>query len=244
VRLLVSVATPADAAAAVAGGADVVDAKDPSRGALGAVTLAEFRGVCDAVNGAAPVSAALGDALDEPSIARDARAFARAGSAFVKVGFARVAVPARVKDLLDAALQATPDVVAVAYADGACVGSAHPVEVIGAAARARARGVLIDTADKRGPGLTALVAARDLAAWIRCAQRDALHVAIAGKLTATDIEALLSSGADIVGVRSAVCDGGRTGPVSSRKVHALQQLLRRGATPCSATPHARSAAVI
>ena len=228
-RLLVSVATPADAVAAVAGGADIVDAKDPRRGALGAVTLPVFHAVCAAVAGAAPVSAALGDAESEGAIVRDARAFARAGAAFVKVGFGGITDPARVTAVIEAALQATPDVVAVAYADAASTGSAHPVDVIGAAARAGARGVLIDTADKRGPALTALVPDRDLTAWICSAHREALQVAIAGKLTAADIESLLQCGADIVGVRSAACEGGRIGTVSSRNVHALRQIVHGGA---------------
>lgn len=242
VRLLVSVATSADAAAAVAGGADIIDAKEPSRGALGAVTLPIFRSIHDAVAGAAPVSAALGDAASEPAVARGARAFARAGAAFVKIGFAGVTAPERVAALLRAALQETPNVVAVAYADAAAVESARPMDVIDAAARAGARGVLIDTALKQGPGLTQLVPAAELAAWIRCARRHVLQVALAGKLTAGDIESLLESGADIVGVRGAACYGGRGGTVSTEKVQALQQVVRM-AVP-SGPPHAMSSAVI
>ena len=61
-RLLVSVATAADARAAIEGGADIVDAKDPGAGALGAVTLDRLREIRDAVAGARPLTAALGEA--------------------------------------------------------------------------------------------------------------------------------------------------------------------------------------
>ena len=52
--------TREEAAAAAEGGADVIDAKDPLRGALGAVTAAAFDGIRRAVR--QPTSAALGDA--------------------------------------------------------------------------------------------------------------------------------------------------------------------------------------
>ncbi|MBM3821162.1 MAG: hypothetical protein FJW14_19395, partial [Acidimicrobiia bacterium] len=60
-RLLVSVADAIDAAAALDGGADIIDAKDPRAGALGAVPLTVFREIHARVGGMRPVSAALGD---------------------------------------------------------------------------------------------------------------------------------------------------------------------------------------
>ena len=60
-QLLVSVANALDAAAAVEGGADIVDAKDPSRGALGPVSPAALRAIIATVAGRRPVSAAEGD---------------------------------------------------------------------------------------------------------------------------------------------------------------------------------------
>src|SRR5439155_24791233 len=92
-RLLVSVASAAEASAALAGGADVIDAKDPKAGALGAVSVEVLRDIEAAVAGARPVSAALGEASDAPTIECAARTFAAAGVSFVKVGFAG-AVPA------------------------------------------------------------------------------------------------------------------------------------------------------
>ncbi len=63
-RLLVSVADAADAYAAVDGGADIVDAKDPTRGALGPVSPAALRAIIGAVAGRRPVSAAIGEITD------------------------------------------------------------------------------------------------------------------------------------------------------------------------------------
>ena len=60
-QLLVSVADATDAAAAVEGGADIVDAKDPSRGALAPVSPAALGAIIATVAGRRPVSAAEGD---------------------------------------------------------------------------------------------------------------------------------------------------------------------------------------
>src|ERR1700693_1567851 len=95
-QLLVSVASAAEASAALAGGADVIDAKDPHAGALGAVSMKVLREIHAAVAGARLVTAALGDAADEAAIERAGCAFATAGAALVKIGFAGIVSARRV----------------------------------------------------------------------------------------------------------------------------------------------------
>src|SRR3954470_2353055 len=103
-RLLVSVASAREAEAALAGGADLIDAKDPSQGALGAVTLEALRAIQSAVGGARPVTAALGDVKDEAAVETAARAFGRA-AAFVKLGFDQNASRQQVQALIAAAVR-------------------------------------------------------------------------------------------------------------------------------------------
>src|SRR5437868_3326316 len=122
-RLLVSVSNAAEAAAAVAGGADVIDAKDPLAGALGAVAVTTLCDIHAAVAGARPVTAAIGDAADEAATERTAYTFAAAGATLVKVGFAGITSRSRVDALIRAAVRgasagvaADPaGVIAVAY---------------------------------------------------------------------------------------------------------------------------------
>ena len=86
-RLLVSVVSAAEARRALAGGADIIDVKDPSEGALGAPAPRVLSEVVEAVGGAAPVSVALGDLPDLPhTAALAARGAVVSGAAFVKVG--------------------------------------------------------------------------------------------------------------------------------------------------------------
>ena len=70
-RLLVSVRAAAEVAPALAGGAAIVDAKEPARGSLGAVRPEVLRQIASLVPATVPLSVALGDfTTDEP--ARDA----------------------------------------------------------------------------------------------------------------------------------------------------------------------------
>jgi uncharacterized protein (UPF0264 family) len=228
VRLLVSVATADEARAAMAGGADVIDAKDPSAGALGPVALESLCAICAVVNGERPLTAALGDVDDETAIERATLALTSAGAALVKIGFAGIHDLDRVAALIAAAVSGASrgegskaGVVAVAYADadgvGAGLGPFVPL-----VARAGARGVLLDTVDKNGPGLRDLVPFDRLAAWVADAHQAGLQVAIAGRLTVDDLQFVSDTGADIAGVRGAACDLGRNGRVSAEKVRLLR----------------------
>ena len=229
-RLLVSVKDAAEAAAARAGGADIIDAKEPASGALGAVDLVTFDDIVAEVAGTRAVTAALGDAEDERAIARTVGAYARAGARLVKIGFAGIASLTRVMSLLAAARDGAAThagVIATAYADAECVASLNPFAMIDAAAKAGATGILLDTADKQGPGLTGLMSQERLSSWVRTAHDARLLVALAGKLTAEDLGDVSDAGADILGVRGAACDRGRTGQIAAARVRALRSAVSR-----------------
>jgi uncharacterized protein (UPF0264 family) len=227
-RLLVSVAGPDDALAALAGGADVIDAKDPGRGALGPVSADALAASRRTVGTARPVSAALGDAREAGASERAARAGARVGLAFVKIGFAGVPSAARAREL-GAAVQrgAGPGtgVVLVAYADWRRVASLAPAHVVAVAARLGVAGVLLDTAHKDTP-LFALASPDEVGAWVDAAHRAGLFAALAGSLSRPNFATARALGADLVGVRRAACRGGRRGPVSEARVAALSALAR------------------
>ena len=241
-QLLVSVMGTLDAAAALDGGADLIDAKDPAAGALGAVSIDRFHRIVGTVGGTRPVTAALGDAFDETVIERSARTFAAAGAAFVKIGFAGIDDGGRVARLIAAAiggvrigvadgggaraLDHLPEnrgVVAVAYADADRARSISSHRLVDVAACAGAGGVLLDTFDKQHGGLRDLIAPRALGAWVAAAHEAGLFAAVAGKLTASDLPFVRDAGADIAGVRGAACEGGRTSRVTADRVRRLRE---------------------
>ena len=229
-QLLISVRNPYEARSALDGGADIIDAKEPEAGPLGPVSTEMFGAIVESVGGRAPVSAALDDACDEAAVDEHVRAFARLGAAFVKVGFAGRDRQGHVSRLVAAACRGTADtataVVAVAYADFATANSLSPDLIAAAAATGGARGVLIDTARKDGQGLPQLIGARHLREWVHRVQSAGLFVALAGQLRASDLSAMAACNADIVGVRGAACESGRTGTISEARVRALSTHLR------------------
>jgi uncharacterized protein (UPF0264 family) len=225
-QLLVSVANADDARAALAGGADFVDAKDPSAGALGAVSLDELQRIAGAVAGERPATAALGDAIDESAIECLAQAYTAAGASLVKVGFNGVSEERCVGRLLAAAVRGARSsgagVIAVAYADADSDCAPSIDAIVRIAALTGARGVLLDTARKDGPGLRGLITVSRLASWVASAHAAGLLVALAGRLTADDLVFVRDAGADIAGVRGAACEKGRTSRVVAEKVRLLR----------------------
>src|SRR4051794_40361758 len=63
-KLLVSVRSAEEALAALEGGADLIDVKEPNRGPLGRADDEVIEAVIKAVDGRAPVSAAMGELKD------------------------------------------------------------------------------------------------------------------------------------------------------------------------------------
>jgi uncharacterized protein (UPF0264 family) len=227
-QLLISVRSRDEALAALQGGADIIDAKEPIAGALGAVALSTLVSIADGIAGAVPVTAALGDAGDERSLEDRARAFGQAGAAFVKVGFAGIDSRDRVSSLLAAARRGVwgtgAAVVAVAYADHDRLAALAPDLILAAAATSGVQGVLLDTATKDGAGLLQLIDESDLSAWVRRVQASGMFAALAGQLRAIDLAVVASIGADIAGVRGAACDGDRCGRIDAGKVRALASI--------------------
>src|SRR5262245_36451691 len=85
--LLASVTDSDEAEIAIEHGADIVDLKDPSKGALGAWPVDAVGAGVRAVAGRRPVSAVTGDLPMEPEAIREAvRNMAQAGVDYVKVG--------------------------------------------------------------------------------------------------------------------------------------------------------------
>lgn len=226
-RLLVSVRNASEARAALAGGADVIDAKEPLNGPLGAVSSDVLHEIATTIGNAAPVSAALGDICEDDVLER-AIAARQAGVTFVKIGFAGMRRRQRLEeDVLTLARAARPPaLVLVAYADFDVADAPSPAEILAMAAHVRPAGILLDTYDKDGAGLTSLMQACTLATFVGRAQASGRFVALAGKLTREDIETVQDTGADVIGVRGAACDGGRGGVVTPARVRALCEHMK------------------
>lgn len=232
-RLLVSVRTAAEVAPAVAGGADIIDAKDPSQGSLGAVSLAALAEIAQAVPPGVPFSIALGD-VGDPGVAQHAasealRAVGRRNEVFLKLGFAGTPDPDQVIRIalagMATARRGGAGLVFVAYADAESAAAPSAEQIVTVAARAGADGLLLDTYRKDGHGLLHYYDAAALGRWVEEARASVGLVALAGSLDHDAIRRIRGLPADVVGVRGAACTGGRTGTVSEVRVRGLKETL-------------------
>src|SRR5262245_5797420 len=228
-RLLVSVRDGEEVAAALAGGADIIDAKEPARGSLGAVTAAVLATIAAGTPASVPLSVALGDCtnLDELRAAlTTARPGERRAPVYLKVGFAGVQSLERISALLETAVGSASNarIVAVGYADFGVAGSASPEEVLRAAVAARAGGFLVDTWLKDGRALLEHLSIDRLTALSLMARAAGLLFAVAGSLN-PDAISRLAGIADVLGVRGAACRGGRAGAVDEECVAHLRRRI-------------------
>jgi hypothetical protein len=241
-RLLVSVRAGEEVAAALAGGADIIDAKEPARGSLGPVSSEVLQAIAARVPEQVPLSVALGD-FTAPGRGRDAVRLAVAGAklpvgrtpTYVKLGFAGEPSKAGVTSLVAAAMDVAaatpvrPIVVPVAYADHESAGSAAPEDVLRAAMAAGARAFLVDTCMKDGRGLLEWISLERLRRLSADARSAGMLLAIAGSLDLTALDQVVGI-ADVIGVRGAACRGGRGGSVDAALVRRVRDRLREDPT--------------
>lgn len=211
--LLVSVRDAEEAGEALAGGAAIVDVKEPDRGPLGAADPRTTAAVARAVGGRARWTLACGElAAAEITGAVVAAEFppkaAKAGPAGLDLRSWRRAFAG-----FAATLPRGVEPIAVAYADWRRAAAPAPPDIVDAAADLGCRTLLVDTFDKAAAGVMQGDAAARLPEWIERARAAGLAVAIAGRLGITDVGRAAALGADVVAVRSAVCRGGRLGRV-------------------------------
>jgi uncharacterized protein (UPF0264 family) len=239
--LLVSVRSAEEVPAALAGGADIIDAKEPSRGPLGAVDPEVLWAIAARTPANVPLGVALGDAAARrqvEAVVSAARVPARGAPVYLKLGFAGVA-PQRVPALLDAAVAAAAEgaerarVVAVAYADHGAAASAAPEEMLRMAKAAGAVGLLVDTWRKAGAGLLDYMPLERLSPLSAAARAAGLLFAVAGSLDRETVPLVVGI-ADVIGVRGAACRGGRTGRVDAGRVRQLRALIGEPAALSSA----------
>lgn len=232
-QLLVSVRTPQEALDALAGGAGIIDIKEPAHGPLGMVSLLEQYQIAATVRASSPValSAALGELADWQSQPMPALP---PHLQYAKLGLAGMAgephwraIWKQVRAEFDVLRGRPLDWVAVAYADAERVGAPAVKDVLNAAIEEGCRVFLIDTCEKGSLRLVDLLPLPQLRDLIERAHFHQLQVALAGQIVLTDLPALLTLGPDIIAVRGAACVAGDRGSeIVTSKVAALVSALQ------------------
>lgn len=225
--LLVSVRSADEVAAALDGGADLIDVKEPAKGPLAPAEAEVVAAVIDAVDARVSVSAALGEW--SPNAITEAHWHLELPLQYVKWGLAGyAATPGWGEDLLDTRreLPIGTEMVAVAYADWERAKSVPPAEVAKFAKRFRFKAFLLDTWGKDGKTLLDFMTAKEVADLVDGLRRVYTTVSIGGSLRPEQLKQLKGVAPDYFAVRTSACAAGkRDGVIDAARVRRWKDAL-------------------
>jgi uncharacterized protein (UPF0264 family) len=234
-KLLVSPTDENEALEAVAGGADIIDVKNPKEGSLGASFPWIIKRVREVTPKSLEVSCALGDLPNLPgSVALAALGAASTGVKYIKCSLLGVKTPQEavclIRVVTKAALDYDPSikVAAAGFADSERVGSVDALLIPQIAHQAGAHIAMIDTAIKDGKNLLTFLDVEQLREFVAESHRYGLKAALAGSIRKEDLTKLYNLGTDIVGVRGSACSNGNraTGQITKEKVREIVEIIR------------------
>ncbi|MCA9070424.1 MAG: (5-formylfuran-3-yl)methyl phosphate synthase [Planctomycetaceae bacterium] len=226
-QLLVSVRDAMEVRAALEGGADIIDIKEPQNGSLGMAadsTIEQIIQTIQTLDEHCPLSVALGELLDwqeTPSVTR-----LPIGVDYVKLGFSGCGSALNWRDqwkefrhLLRENSPTSPEWVAVIYADWQAADALLPQEILEAAFQIPCAAVLIDTFHKTGQSLLDILSPSELGTLANQVHQLGLPLAVAGSLKIENLPRLAPLLPEIIAIRSAACvDRQRGGSVCASAV--------------------------
>ena len=225
--LLVSVRSADEVDAALAGGADLIDVKEPAKGPLGMAEAEVVAAAVARVKGRVPVSAALGEW--SPNAITEAHWHLELKLDYVKWGLAGYTPsPGWGEDILDTRRQlpAGMEMVAVAYADWERAKSPPPAEVVKFAKRYRFKAFLLDTCVKDGKTLLDFLKPGEVAELVESVGRVGMKAAVGGGLRPEHLKQLKGLTPDWYAVRASACAGGkRDGVIDAGRVKKWKEAI-------------------
>ena len=231
-KLLVSPINPTEAKAALDGGADIVDVKNPKEGSLGANFPWMIRAVIEAIESKKPVSATIGDFNFKPGTASLAALGAAAsGADYIKIGLYDIQTTDQAEELLSNVVRSIKGydsnkfAVAAAYADYRRINSISPLLLPAVGAKVSADVVMIDTGIKDGRSLFEFMSEEELTRFVDDARDLGLTTALAGTIKFEDLDVLRRINPDILGIRGVVCGGDRNDEIKQELVEEFKSKM-------------------
>lgn len=221
--MLASVTSPAEAETVRACDADIIDMKDPSDGALGALDPGLAAEIVRAVGGRKLVSAAAGTAHASPDAAlAAAAAVAATGVDYVKVGLPTDQAGADSVQALGSLVGRT-QLVGVLFAD-----RKPDLALVKLMARNGFSGAMLDTATKGNGRLLDHMGVAALHDFVGLCRAEGLMSGLAGSLEPPDVPRLLPLHPDALGFRGALCHGrAREAEIDRGAVRLIRDLIPR-----------------
>lgn len=201
-KWLASVQSLAEAQTLISCLPDILDLKNPSQGALGALSVYDVETIVQWLDGRCLTSATVGDLpMKAPVIAEAVTAMASTGVDYVKVGlFADKNLQSCLLELKTTLVKLKTPTIAVVFADQKTEIDLSRIKQAGFA------GVMVDTATKDGLRLFDHWSEQQLRTFVSRAHELNMLCGLAGALAIDDITLLQPFNADYLGFRSALCD--------------------------------------
>jgi uncharacterized protein (UPF0264 family) len=241
--LLVSVRSADEALTALAGGAHVIDVKEPDRGPLGPADRHTISAIARSVQGRATVTAAMGELMDLIATQNgNQQSVVVGGVSLFKIGLAgcgligdwRARWLQTINTIVSPPANTSARPVGVVYADWTAAQAPPPHDVLSTAIECGCPALLIDTWNKSTGSLFDHFPIDALRQFLDAVHSQHLAVVLAGSLAGDSFAAAARLMPDLVAVRSAACDSGRGGTVSIHRVRELKRIIAETARTAGA----------
>ena len=221
IKMLASVTNVDEALIALDAGVDMIDLKNPSTGALGALDPALVKDIVDAVNHRTTVSATIGDLPMQPSLIVDAtKIMVETGVDILKIGFFGQLNHAICLDALKFQAIQTK-LIAVLLAD-----EQPDFGLLKNIAEAGFYGVMLDTANKSKGHLLSHLPLSRLMEFVSSASLLGLETGLAGSVNVGHIKDLCDVKPSYLGFRGALCEKNqRALGLDATKVRSIKKML-------------------
>jgi (5-formylfuran-3-yl)methyl phosphate synthase len=217
-KMLASVNCVEEALTVLECGVDIIDLKNPSQGALGALPLDLVKDIVKTIDGRGIISATIGDLpMEVDVVKKGTEDMISTGVDIVKIGFFgtenHVACIRALKPYADAGTK----LVAVLFAENGSV-----VHLVPELADAGFYGVMVDTAVKNGLTLTDHYDHDAIKEFVDLAKEHDLLVGLAGSIKLYHVKQLKPYKPSYLGFRGALCDNHqRTATLNVDKVKGI-----------------------
>lgn len=226
-QLLISVTTIEEAQIALENGADIIDLKEPSLGALGALPIETIQAIVTYVKNtknaeAKLTSATIGDLPMQPELLlAHVTQLATTGVDIIKIGFFQTDDYQLSLDALKSVAHAGTKLIAVFFAE-----TTYPQDLITAIKHAGFMGVMLDTAKKNGLTLLDYYSREQRVAFAKKILGHELQLGLAGSLKLQHVALIKDLSPSYIGFRGGVCnDNQRNLALDAAKIKAVRKIV-------------------
>ncbi len=220
-QILISVTSIAEAQLALDCGADIIDLKDPSAGALGALPLSLIKEIVGHINGRKLVSATIGDLpMDAETIVKRVTLLAEIQVDYIKIGFFEAADFNTCLAGLKLVTQNGTKLIAVLFAE-----YDYPESLFELIKEAGFIGIMLDTAKKNGQTFFDYYSVQQRKEFANKILSLDLTFGLAGSLKLENLVMAKQFNPSYIGFRGGVCDDNkRQLALSAEKIMAICNL--------------------